>query len=98
MRLLELGPEVAAMLEDGSLEMGHARALLALDPAMQRTAALEVVGKGLTARATEALVRRLKVRQIRRSLQSETTRMSSVYKTNSPGTGRESWHRPQSRR
>lgn len=61
LRLLELGPEVAAMLEDGSLEMGHARALLALDPAMQRTAALEVVGKGLTARATEALVRRLKV-------------------------------------
>ena len=60
LRLLELGPEVAAMLEDGSLEMGHARALLALDPAMQRTAALEVVGKGLTARATEALVRRLK--------------------------------------
>ena len=30
LRLLELGPEVAAMLEDGSLEMGHARALLAL--------------------------------------------------------------------
>lgn len=60
LRLLELGPEVAAMLEDGSLEMGHARALLALDPVMQRTAALEVVGKGLTARATEALVRRLK--------------------------------------
>lgn len=60
LRLLELGPEVAAMLEDGSLEMGHARALLALDPVSQRTAALEVVARGLSARETEALVRRMK--------------------------------------
>jgi ParB family chromosome partitioning protein len=60
LRLLELGPEVAAMVEDGSLEMGHARALLALEGTAQRTAALEVVAKGMTARETEALVRRMK--------------------------------------
>jgi ParB family transcriptional regulator, chromosome partitioning protein len=60
LRLLELGPEVAAMVEDGSLEMGHARALLTLEPSEQRTAALEVVAKGLNVRATETLVRRIR--------------------------------------
>lgn len=57
MRLLSLDPEVQTLLERGDLDMGHARALLALSGAAQRTAAHEVVDKDLTVRATEALVK-----------------------------------------
>jgi ParB family chromosome partitioning protein len=56
LRLLGLPPVVRAMLEDGSLSAGHARALLgASDP---ETLALMVVAKGLSVRETEALVRK----------------------------------------
>jgi len=57
LRLLELEPEVRAMVERGELEMGHARALLALPPARQREAAARVVARGLSVRETERLVR-----------------------------------------
>ncbi|WP_168015256.1 ParB/RepB/Spo0J family partition protein [Halomonas salinarum] len=57
MRLLSLDPEVQTLLERGDLDMGHARALLALSGAAQRSAAHEVVDKDLTVRATEALVK-----------------------------------------
>jgi ParB family chromosome partitioning protein len=40
--------------------MGHARALLTLEPSLQAKAAREVVGKDLSVRETERLVRRLK--------------------------------------
>ncbi|RZU99531.1 ParB/RepB/Spo0J family partition protein [Spiribacter vilamensis] len=59
LRLLELTAEVKAYIGDGALEMGHARALLALDPAAQAEAAARVVSRGLTVRQTEALVRQL---------------------------------------
>ncbi|QFU03392.1 putative chromosome-partitioning protein ParB [Halomonas sp. THAF5a] len=59
LRLLTLDPEVQTLLERGDLDMGHARALLALSGAKQRKAAHEVVNKDLTVRATEALVKRL---------------------------------------
>ncbi len=60
LRLLELAPGVKALVEQGQIEMGHARALLALkDEAMQMQAAREVARKGLSVRETEALVRRL---------------------------------------
>lgn len=58
-RLLDLNPEVKALLENGALEMGHARALLALEGTAQTEAAKQVVAKGLSVRETEALVRRL---------------------------------------
>ena len=57
-RLLDLNAEVKQMVEDGSLEMGHARALLALEDALQVDAAKQVARKGLSVRETEALVRR----------------------------------------
>lgn len=60
LRLLELDLEVRALLERGELEMGHARALLGLSPPLQRQVAADVVRKGLSARETEALARRLK--------------------------------------
>jgi len=59
LRLLELEPEVQRLVEEGALEMGHARALLALGGAAQREAAARVVAKGLSVRETERLVRRL---------------------------------------
>ena len=59
MRLMSLNPEVRKFLERGDLEMGHARALLALKEGAQTEAAKTVIGKGLSVRQTEALVRRL---------------------------------------
>ena len=56
MRLLVLPGEVQAMLQDGRLQMGHARALINVsDPA---ALALDVVARGLSVRATERLARK----------------------------------------
>lgn len=59
MRLMTLQEDVRRLVEHGDLEMGHARALLGLEGAEQSMAARTVVGKGLTVRQTESLVRRL---------------------------------------
>ena len=60
LRLLELSDKVKPMVESRQIEMGHARALLALtDKARQLAAAREVIKKGLSVRGTEQLVRRL---------------------------------------
>jgi len=60
LRLLELAPEVCELLEKRTIEMGHARALLALTQRRQQTEVGLLVGKkGLSVRETEALVRRL---------------------------------------
>ena len=59
LRLLELMQEVKDMVDGRLLEMGHTRALLALDESLQVQAAREVVRKSLSVRQTEALVRRL---------------------------------------
>jgi ParB family chromosome partitioning protein len=58
-RLLDLNVDVKQLLEDGALEMGHARALLALEGLAQTEAARLVAAKGLSVRETEALARRL---------------------------------------
>jgi ParB family chromosome partitioning protein len=59
LRLLTLNPNVRELLEDGTLDMGHGRALLALEGSTQSQAAKEVVKKGLSVRETEQLVRRM---------------------------------------
>ncbi len=59
LRLLTLNDDVRKLVEHGDLEMGHARALLALEGEAQSRAAREVVAKGLSVRETEQLVRRL---------------------------------------
>jgi ParB family chromosome partitioning protein len=59
LRLISLNPDVRLMLEHGDLEMGHARALLALSDLQQSEAAKLVVGKGLSVRQTESLARRM---------------------------------------
>src|SRR5690554_7390750 len=59
LRLIALSEDVKTLLEHGDLEMGHARALLTLEADDQRTAARQVVGKGLSVRQTEMLVRNI---------------------------------------
>jgi ParB family chromosome partitioning protein len=60
LRLLELSEEVRELVDARHLEMGHARALLTLEPALQAKAAREVVARSLSVRETEQLVRRYK--------------------------------------
>lgn len=59
LRLTNLRDDVQRMLEHGDLEMGHARALLSLPHETQSSAAAQIVGRGLSVRQTESLVRRL---------------------------------------
>lgn len=59
LRLMNLTDEVKRMLEYGDIEMGHARALLALSDELQIQAASEVVAAGLSVRQTEQLVKKL---------------------------------------
>ncbi len=56
LRLLELAPPVRDMLADGRLDMGHARALLALPALRQVELANEIAAKGMTVRDVEKRV------------------------------------------
>jgi ParB family chromosome partitioning protein len=58
-RLLSLNDEVQSLLEQGDLEMGHARALLSLKGGLQSQVAKTVVGRKLSVRETERLVQKL---------------------------------------
>ncbi len=58
LRLLNLAAPVQQMLMAGDLDMGHARALLALDNAQQILSATEIVAKKLSVRDAEKLVAR----------------------------------------
>jgi ParB family chromosome partitioning protein len=59
LRLLNLADPVQTMLMAGDLDMGHARALLALDRAMQITAANQIATKKMSVREAESLVKKL---------------------------------------
>jgi ParB family chromosome partitioning protein len=56
LRLRELAKPVQAYLMGGQLDMGHARALLALSAGQQVSAAARVIAQGLSVRETERLV------------------------------------------
>ncbi len=58
LRLLNLSEPVQKMLLAGDIEMGHARALLALPPAQQLMSAQEIASKKLSVREAEKLVAR----------------------------------------
>lgn len=61
LRLLQLDPEVQRQVLAGELSEGHARALLSIEDAgLQRRLANRIVEQGLSVRATEELVRRLR--------------------------------------
>ncbi len=59
LRLLNLCPSVRAMVEDGRISNGHARAILPLSPALQEKAADAVIKSDLSVRQTELLVKKL---------------------------------------
>ena len=59
LRLLNLADPVQTMLMAGDIDMGHARALLALDRATQITAANQISAKKMSVREAESLVKKL---------------------------------------
>ena len=59
LRLLNLADSVQTMLMAGDIDMGHARALLALDRAAQITAGNQIAAKKLSVREAEALVKKI---------------------------------------
>jgi ParB family chromosome partitioning protein len=63
LRLMSLEGDVRRLLEHGDLEMGHARALLALSGADQSQGARTVVARGMTVRQTESMVRSMLEKQ-----------------------------------
>ncbi len=60
LRLLSLDSRVIEMLNEGKIDMGHARSLLKLSPEQQYQVACTVMEKQLNVRDTEALANRLK--------------------------------------
>jgi ParB family chromosome partitioning protein len=59
LRLLNLADPVQTMLMAGDLDMGHARALLALEKAAQITTANQIAAKKLSVREAESLVKKI---------------------------------------
>ncbi|MGZ5179395.1 MAG: ParB/RepB/Spo0J family partition protein [Ramlibacter sp.] len=59
LRLLNLADPVQTMLMAGDLDMGHARALLALERAAQITAANQISARKLSVREAESLVKKI---------------------------------------
>lgn len=59
LRVLSLNPDVQVLIEQGALDIGHARALLGLRSQMQSQIAKTIVARGLSVRETERLVTRL---------------------------------------
>lgn len=57
LRLLRLNPSVRQLVEEGYLDMGHARALLAVEGDRQSAIAKDIVDKGLSVRNAEKLIR-----------------------------------------
>ncbi|KGP64041.1 chromosome partitioning protein ParB [Legionella norrlandica] len=60
LRLLSLSNPVKKLLENGDIDMGHARALLTLDEDQQNQVSQLIVAKNLSVRETEQLVERIK--------------------------------------
>jgi ParB family chromosome partitioning protein len=81
LRLTHLSGEVAQMLGNGDIDMGHARALLSLSSELQGRAARDIVAQHLNVRQAEALVRRMlaepKVETTRRVADTDTRQLES---------------------
>jgi ParB family chromosome partitioning protein len=71
LRLLNLAKPVQSLLMNGDLDMGHARALLALTHAKQVDSANEVVKRGLSVREAERLVARVLSPQEKKSVSKD---------------------------
>ena len=80
LRLNGLQDSVKKLLEHGDIEMGHARALLAIDNELQSTLANQVAEHGMTVRQTEALVKK--------SLQADNHQEDKKQKVEDPDVAR----------
>jgi ParB family chromosome partitioning protein len=78
LRLRELAKPVQQYLLDGAIDMGHARALLALTGGAQTAAAARVVAQGLSVRETEKLVANVASGGKRRGKQTPAARDADV--------------------
>ncbi len=88
LRLLNLSPSVRGLLENGQLEMGHARTLLTLNEDQQAHAANVIITRKLSVRETEELVRKMTndnassdvtpQKTVRHDLQDELSQFLSV--------------------
>ncbi len=67
LRLLNLAGPVQDMMMQGKIDMGHGRALLALEPAQQIQMANRIVLKGLSVRETEKIIQQLNNPQTRKA-------------------------------
>ena len=74
LRLLNLPQSVQALLYDGKIDMGHARALLALDGRRQEDLAIRVAERGLSVRETEKLVQDILKPKPKKSNRVKTSR------------------------
>ncbi len=74
LRLLNLAKPVQDRLMANEISMGHARALLSLEPAMQVAVAQEIVKKGLSVRQVETLVAEMAQRKSKKSKDSKNQR------------------------
>lgn len=64
LRLRQLPKPIKASITDGTLSMGHARALLGAEtPAQQNSAFRSIVARGLSVREAERLIKRLKLQK-----------------------------------
>lgn len=62
LRLLKLPEDIKLLLADGSLSMGHARAILSIEGRINQTeAARKIIRKGLSVRETESLAKKISV-------------------------------------
>lgn len=78
LRLNNLNDEVKTLLEHGDIEMGHARALLALEGDLQTTTARTVVAKELTVRETEALIKKVQEPPVEKVVNEKDTNTLSL--------------------
>jgi ParB family transcriptional regulator, chromosome partitioning protein len=100
LRLIALTDDVKVLLERGDLEMGHARALLTLDPDAQRHIAKQTVAKGLSVRQTEALVRQYHQPKDKQTAKTEPAVSADIMRlqnllSETLGAGVEIQHTPQ---
>jgi len=78
LRLRQLSQPIKTSIQDGTLTMGHARALLGVENTAQQNAAWrEIVSKDLSVRQTESLIKKLK--QIKKGAKEETPSSEDRY-------------------
>ena len=76
LRLLELPPELRTMVETGALEMGHARALLALAPAAAVALGKQAAAQGWSVREVERRVQQLSAGRVPSASRPASTKAS----------------------